>query len=169
MVWTLPTFFEQSQWIHSFFWFDDWLPNKPILTSGMNTMFMSEMGYFSIYSRAITIGWWLFTLVYCLSWAVGYSFKAWWNVIPSFQMESTIAVLFVPSVVFWSSGVIKNVWHLVLYWRCLGFYPIGINTRSGVGWIYWVSSLFFGFYGIWNITGWLFGWLSGSMYRQMVS
>lgn len=97
-----------GEWIN-FFWFNDWSTvNQTLGSSGLNPLFMVKWvtalnlltydNYWlaSIYLSLLSFGgaWMLYqTIIHCF---------------PNIKWEAALAILLIPSVVFWGSGVIKE-------------------------------------------------------------
>ena len=53
------------------------------------------------------------------------------EIYPSLYKKFAIAILFIPSVVFWGSGILKDSWTLAgAGWFCFSFYRIFINRKN---------------------------------------
>lgn len=147
-----------NEFIH-FFWFDDWLPNKPMLTSGMNAMFMVK--WVTLFNLFTGDNYWLVAVYFSLLPFMGcwIFFQSLMKCYSSFQMESTIAVLFVPSVVFWSSGVIKECLALGALLALSGFF-IRWYKYSQWSWLN-ILGVFLSLWVLWNLKYyWLAVWLA---------
>ena len=97
-----------TEWI-SFFWFDDWTQvGQPMITGGMNAMFMVK--WVTFFNLITADNYWLAAVYLSVLSQLGawILFKSIISCYPNVQVEAAIAIFFVPTIIFWSSGVIKE-------------------------------------------------------------
>lgn len=93
----------------NFFWFDDWSKvNETLGSSGLRPLFMVK--WVAVINLLTGDNYWLASAYLSLvsfygAWLL---FTVFTKCFPNAQKEAVVAILFVPSVVFWSSGVIKE-------------------------------------------------------------
>jgi hypothetical protein len=142
----------------NFFWFDDWaLVGQPMITSGMNAMFMLK--WVTFFNLITGDNYWLVAVYFSILSFVGswILFKSLCACYPDIKVEAAIAVLFVPSIVFWSSGVIKECLALGALFALSGIFiqwnKQSVWNRTGVVvtlislWILWYLKYYW--LGVW--------------------
>jgi hypothetical protein len=93
----------------NFFWFDDWSKvSQPLGSSGLNPLFMVK--WVAFFNLITGDNYWLAsTYLSLLSFAGAWIlYRSIGSCFPTVKREAALAILFIPSVIFWGSGVIKE-------------------------------------------------------------
>jgi hypothetical protein len=144
----------------NFFWFNEWsMTSQPMSTSGLNPMFMIK--WVTFLNLLTDNNYWLVATYlslfsFGLTWILFESVKACF---PNQKAEAAIAILFVPSVIFWSSGVIKESLALGALLGLSGFF-IRWHEQSNWSWHSAIGALLT-IWILWNLKYyWLAVWLA---------
>ena len=97
-----------GEWLN-FFWFNDWsMMNQQLGSSGLNPLFMVK--WVTIFNLLTGDNYWLASAyLSIISFAGAWMFyTSVCSCFPNINREAAIAILLIPSIVFWGSGVIKE-------------------------------------------------------------
>jgi hypothetical protein len=144
----------------NFFWFGDWSTvSQPMATSGLNPMFMLK--WVTFFNLVGGDSYWISaTYLSLLSFAGAWMlYQSICSIYPSRRSEAALAILLVPTVIFWGSGVIKESLALGALF-CLSAFFVRWYVRSEIGIVNLLATLI-SLWILWYLKYyWLAAWLA---------
>jgi hypothetical protein len=152
-----------------FFWFDDWSSvGFPLGSSGLKPLFMVK--WVTLFNLITGNNYWLtatyFSILSCMAtWMLYHSVV---QIFPSVRYDAACAILFMPSVVFWGSGVIKESLSLGALFCLTAVFLNWYQQRKISVWGF--VGMLISFWLLWNLKYyWLAVWLSVTLPLVLVN